>query len=127
MIDTEGGGGKQWELRVLPGPGDPASMETHVDVADNQLQRLLGRSFEVLPRSDRMAVCLALDEGAPCHRLCWSREPAHCYEAHRSEACIAGVATTDEREAGLLEGGQQARRLAKHANTSGSVSYALLV
>ena len=54
-----------WELRVLPGPGDPSGEQT--EVAAPVLQPLLGADFGVLPRSDRMAVMVsALDaEGAP--------------------------------------------------------------
>ena len=69
-----------WELRVLPGPGDPSGEETEVAAA--VLQPLLVADFAVLPRSDRMAVMVAaIDaEAAP---LSGGQQ--------LSEACVSGT------------------------------------
>jgi len=47
--------GKTWELRVLPGPGDPQSNE----VAAVDMRLLVDSKFNVLPRADRMAVVIS--------------------------------------------------------------------
>jgi len=46
--------GKVWQLRVLPGPGDPQTDK----VATKELQTLLDSDFKVMTRADRMAVVL---------------------------------------------------------------------
>lgn len=45
---------KTWQLRVLPGPGDPQTGE----VPMKELQIMFDADFKVLPRADRMAVVI---------------------------------------------------------------------
>jgi allophanate hydrolase subunit 2 len=69
-----------WELRVLPGPGDPSGEVTEVAAA--VLQPLLGAVFSVLPRSDRMAVMVAATDAAGVS-LSGGQQ--------LSEACVSGT------------------------------------
>ena len=78
------GGVKTWDLRILPGPGDPGTADSEVSAED--LASLTGNEFDVLPRSDRMAVCLALsdEEGVA--------EPDRPVGGQQmSEACVSGT------------------------------------
>jgi len=52
--DTGNGSGYSWRLRILPGPADPQTDATH----SMQLRALVGGSFNVMARADRMAVCV---------------------------------------------------------------------
>ena len=85
---ADAGGATAWELRVLAGPGDPGD----VDRGDADVDSLLGNDFAVLPRSDRMAVCLALASPLPL--------PA---EEHEGAGAGAGAPTPPAP----LQGGQQ--------------------
>ena len=68
-VDGDGGGGgggggnKIWNLRVLPGPGNPGDEESAGGVPAGEFQALLDGSYSVTPRSDRMAVCVSLEGG----------------------------------------------------------------
>eukprot|EP00656_Telonema_subtile_P030657 TRINITY_DN33639_c0_g1_i1.p1 TRINITY_DN33639_c0_g1~~TRINITY_DN33639_c0_g1_i1.p1 ORF type:complete len:730 (+),score=149.61 TRINITY_DN33639_c0_g1_i1:50-2239(+) len=79
---TTGSGGKTWRLRLLPGPGDPG-MSGSESVSD-ELRALVGPDFNVLPRSDRMAVCLAPAGAA-------SEGEELVGGEQLSEACVSGT------------------------------------
>ena len=50
---------RTWTLRILIGPGDPSSLAASPDSeTESALQALVDQEFTVLPRSDRMAVCI---------------------------------------------------------------------
>ena len=78
---TAVGGSKAWQLRVLPGPGDPS---TEARSSDMGWQSLLDNVFDVLPRSDRMAVCLSLTKDSPSSNLPEGGQQI-------SEACVSGT------------------------------------
>eukprot|EP01063_Lacrimia_lanifica_P011191 TRINITY_DN17993_c0_g1_i1.p1 TRINITY_DN17993_c0_g1~~TRINITY_DN17993_c0_g1_i1.p1 ORF type:complete len:1588 (+),score=432.64 TRINITY_DN17993_c0_g1_i1:391-4764(+) len=50
--------GRVWEVRVLPGPGAPAGGR-EAPACDVDFRALIGAEYSVLPKSDRMAVCLS--------------------------------------------------------------------
>ena len=90
--------GRIWELRVLPGPGNPG--DGCEDVPAAELQALLDAEYDVLPRSDRMAVCLAAGDG-----------PLEGGE-QMSEACVSGTVQ-------LPPDGNPLILLAEHQTTGG--------
>lgn len=98
-------GPRQWRIRVLPGAGDPGTA-ANSDCEANRLAEmnaLIGRKFDVLPRSDRMAVCLSthLEEGPPLQG-----------GQQLSEACISGTIQ-------LPPDGNPLILLAEHQTTGG--------
>ena len=95
--------GKVWQLRVLPGPGDPGAHECrHAPPAD--LQALTSSEFSVLPRSDRMAVCLSAAEGEGAEPLSGGEQ--------MSEPCVSGTVQ-------LPPDGNPLILLAEHQTTGG--------
>lgn len=103
---AEGAGtGKTWELRVLAGPGDPGDAAR----GDADVGALLGNDFAVLPRSDRMAVCLALAPSAGGS----APPPAPLQGGQQlSEACVSGTVQ-------LPPDGNPLILLAEHQTTGG--------
>ena len=116
-----GGGKRVWELRVLPGPGDPAGdpgtapgaeplaaahgggasdSSSESEEGDTLFGGLLGAEFNVLPRSDRMAVCVSTSE-----RTLTGGE-------QMSEACVSGTVQ-------LPPDGNPVILLAEHQTTGG--------
>ena len=101
---AEAAGGKTWTLRMLPGPGNPATSATSADAGD--LQALLDGDFSVLPRSDRMAVCLSLDGGDE------GTGQSLVGGEQMSEACVSGTIQ-------LPPDGKPLILLAEHQTTGG--------
>ena len=94
--------GRNWKLRVASGPGDPKSLPQDGDLAAKPIQSLLQRKFNVLPRSDRMAVILTL---ADCgEKLVGGQQ--------MSEACVSGTIQ-------LPPDGNPVIMLAEHQTTGG--------
>lgn len=128
--------GKTWRLRVLPGPGDPETDTVH----STQLQALAATTFKVLPRADRMAVCIAqegkeqakaaakqlqgirdipygLSEYRPPEMMMGTWSTAHLYDLlvggqQMSEGCVSGTVQ-------LPPDGNPVILLAEHQTTGG--------
>ena len=98
------GEGKEWELRVLPGPSDPTTGKEPV----SELASLVDAEFKVLPRSDRMAVCLSLADEATVTRK--GKKPIGGEQM--SEACVSGTIQ-------LPPDGNPIILLAEHQTTGG--------
>ena len=95
-----------WRLRVLPGPGDPSKDEDHATATSLELEALVGqgRTFDVLPRSDRMAVIVSESEGIGSGDLVGGQQ--------MSEACVSGTIQ-------LPPDGNPVILLAEHQTTGG--------
>ena len=91
---------------MLPGPGDPGiagDPDSSATANADEVVALIGRDFDVLPRSDRMAVCLGVgpDTGPP---LAGGQQ--------LSEACVSGTIQ-------LPPSGDPLILLAEHQTTGG--------
>ena len=77
---------REWVLRVLPGPGDPGTDTASAAICTADLDALVGAgSFDVTPRSDRMAVCVShsgVDAG---------QRDLPVGGQQMSEACVSGT------------------------------------
>lgn len=103
---ANGGGGRAWRLRVLPGPGDPQTDVRHA----SELSALVGAEFKVLPRADRMAVCIT-PQGrekakAAAERLRELRTVPYGLSEYRPPEMLMGAWSVDHMY-DLLTGGQQ--------------------
>lgn len=105
------GSGSTWELRVLPGPGDPATAPDSATLCGNAalLSELVGAEFDVLPRSDRMAVCVSTS----CETKLEGGE-------QMSEACVSGTVQ-------VPPDGNPVILLAEHQTTGGYKVPAIVV
>ena len=112
---TNKAGGKIWRLRVLPGPGDPSG-GPEAGPAEKELQALAEAEFAVLPRSDRMAVCLALaadDADGADGAAAGVQKESHLIGGEQlSEACVSGTIQ-------LPPDGNPLILLAEHQTTGG--------
>ena len=99
-------GARCWTIRVLPGPGDPGiagDPDSDVAARADDVAALIGRDFEVLPRSDRMAVCLGTG---------LDTDPPLAGGQQLSEACVTGTIQ-------LPPSGEPLILLAEHQTTGG--------
>eukprot|EP00854_Cymbomonas_tetramitiformis_P002318 gene2318-3042_t len=101
---------KTWQLRVLPGPGDPGVQPGATCTPSSELGALIGSAFDVLPRSDRMAVCLSVEDGGAEVESSGSDELVGGQQL--SEACVSGTIQ-------LPPDGNPVILLAEHQTTGG--------
>jgi KipI family sensor histidine kinase inhibitor len=103
-------GARKWLLRVVPGPGDPSKEHGSSDEASKELEALINAEFNVMPRSDRMAVCLTPADAvfgtgsSPNNKLVGGQQ--------MSEACVSGTIQ-------LPPDGNPVILLAEHQTTGG--------
>jgi len=105
-----GAAGKTWQLRVLPGPGDPGTSPGATDVSSDELLALLDGEFNVLPRSDRMAVCASLVKSDGANIVSSSNKLVGGQQM--SEPCVTGTIQ-------LPPDGNPVILLAEHQTTGG--------
>jgi biotin-dependent carboxylase-like uncharacterized protein len=104
--DTGEGSGKSWRLRVLPGPADPQTDATHA----MELRALVGSSFNVMARADRMAVCVEPENKkmskAAAQEMKACQDVPYGLSEYRPPELASGSWSTDHLY-NLLVGGQQ--------------------
>jgi len=100
------GSDKSWRLRVLPGPADPQTDATH----SKELRALVGASFRVMTRADRMAVCIEPDNNkiskAATEEMRACQDVPYGLSEYRPPELASGTWSTAHLY-NLLVGGQQ--------------------
>ena len=93
LREGEGEGkGEVWEVRVMRGPGDPGRREGKgEEEEEGDFESLLSFDFEVMNKSDRMAVCLLPSSPSPSSSSS-SCEPKKIKGGQQlSEALVSGT------------------------------------